>query len=98
VQPGAGEDAGGVGVIVLSGAGLALGVATLGTLYTALAAHRTPHGFGSVEYIQMGIVAALALAARALPKFKTGSANEPIIEDRASTNQRRPPPRNRRTS
>lgn len=63
---------GGVGsgvLITLQQSGLALGVATLGTLYLSLEPHGTAHAFASVEYVQMGIVALLALGAAALPRF-----------------------------
>lgn len=63
---------GGVGsgvLITLQQSGLALGVATLGTLYLALEPHDVAHAFASVEYVQMGIVGLLAVAAAALPRF-----------------------------
>jgi len=63
---------GGVGsgvLITLQQSGLALGVAALGTLYLALAPHNTAHAFAAVEYVQMGIVALLAVGAAALPRF-----------------------------
>ncbi|MEU7873095.1 hypothetical protein [Dactylosporangium sp. NPDC049140] len=56
---------GGVGsgvLITLQQSGLALG-----TLYLALAAHNTAHAFATVEYVQMGIVALLAVGAAAPP-------------------------------
>ncbi|MEU5347522.1 MFS transporter, partial [Streptomyces sp. NPDC020766] len=56
-------------LITLQQSGLALGVATLGTLYLALAPHNIAHAFAAVEYVQMGIVALLAIAAAALPRF-----------------------------
>jgi hypothetical protein len=39
-------------LITLQQSGLALGVATLGTLYITLAPHGVPHAFGTVEYVQ----------------------------------------------
>jgi MFS family permease len=74
---------GGVGsgaLITLQQSGLALGVATLGSLYLALAPHSYPHAFATVEYIQMGIVALLAIGAAALPRFTEASADAPVID------------------
>ncbi|MEJ3744950.1 MFS transporter [Actinomycetes bacterium KLBMP 9797] len=74
---------GGVGsgvLITLQQSGLALGVATLGTVYLALAAHDTARAFATVEYVQMGIVALLAIGAAALPPFTTAAADAPLAE------------------
>ena len=74
---------GGIGsgaLITLQQSGLALGVATLGTLYLALAPHSYPHAFAAVEYVQMGIVALLAIGAAALPRFTKASADTSIID------------------
>ena len=74
---------GGIGsgaLITLQQSGLALGVATLGTLYLSLAPRSYPHAFATVEYIQMGIVALLAVGAAALPKFTTTSVATPVID------------------
>jgi EmrB/QacA subfamily drug resistance transporter len=74
---------GGIGsgaLITLQQSGLALGVATLGTLYLSLAPHGYPHAFAAVEYIQMGIVALLALGAAALPKFTKAAVETPVID------------------
>jgi hypothetical protein len=74
---------GGVGsgaLITLQQSGLALGVATLGSLYLALAPHGYPHAFAAVEYIQMGIVTLLAVGAAILPRFTQASADTPVIE------------------
>ncbi len=63
---------GGIGsgvLITLQQSGLALGVATLGTLYISLEPHSLSHAFASVEYVQMGIVALLAVGAATLPRF-----------------------------
>ncbi|PAZ15208.1 MFS transporter [Streptomyces sp. SA15] len=63
---------GGIGsgvLITLQQSGLALGVATLGTLYLVLAPHDIAHAFAGVEYVQMAIVALLAVGAAALPRF-----------------------------
>ena len=74
---------GGVGsgvLITLQQSGLALGVATLGTLYLALAPHNTAHAFATVEYLQMGIVALLAIGAAALPRFTKAPADAPVLD------------------
>ena len=74
---------GGVGsgvLITLQQSGLALGVATLGTLYLTLAPHNTPHAFATVEAVQMGIVALLAVGAAALPRFTAAAANAPLAD------------------
>jgi EmrB/QacA subfamily drug resistance transporter len=74
---------GGVGsgaLITLQQSGLALGVATLGSLYLAVAPRSYPHAFATVEYIQMGIVALLAAGAAVLPRFTQGSADAPVTE------------------
>jgi len=74
---------GGIGsgaLVTLQQSGLALGVATLGSLYLALAPHSYPHAFASVEYVQMGIVALLAIGAAALPRFTQASADAPVID------------------
>jgi hypothetical protein len=68
---------GGVGsgvLVTVQQSGLALGVATLGTLYLALAPHHTAHAFADVEYVQMGIVALLAVGAATLPRFTRAPA------------------------
>jgi hypothetical protein len=78
---------GGIGsgaLITLQQSGLALGVATLGTLYLALAPHSYPRAYATVEYIQMGIVVLLALGASLLPRFTPGGAGTragtPVID------------------
>lgn len=74
---------GGVGsgaLITIQQSGLALGVATLGTLYVARAESSVPHAFTTVEVAQMGIVALLAVGAIALPKFTQASGDAPLIE------------------
>jgi len=74
---------GGIGsgaLITLQQAGLALGVATLGSLYLALAPHGYPHAFATVEYVQIGILALLAVGAAALPRFTRASADTPIVD------------------
>ncbi|WP_410790055.1 MFS transporter [Kribbella sp. C-35] len=74
---------GGVGsgvLITLQQSGLALGVATLGTLYLVHAEHNTPHAFATVESVQMLLVALLAVGAAALPRFTKAAADAPVIE------------------
>lgn len=75
---------GGIGsgaLITLQQSGLALGVATLGTLYISLAPHGVSHAFAGVEYVHMGIVALLAIGAAALPRFTAAaSASTPVVE------------------
>ncbi|MEY9838387.1 MFS transporter [Streptacidiphilus sp. EB103A] len=75
---------GGIGsgvLITLQQSGLALGVATLGTLYLTLAPHNVAHAFADVEYVQMAIVALLALSAAALPRFtRATAAGIPTVE------------------
>jgi MFS family permease len=74
---------GGIGggiLITLQQGGLALGVATLGTLYIGLAPHSVPHAFATVEYVHIGIVAFLAVGAAALPRFTRAAADTPVID------------------
>ena len=74
---------GGIGsgaLITLQQSGLALGVATLGTLFLALQPHGYPHAFTTVECIHMGIVALLAIGAAALPRFTRTGADTPVTD------------------
>jgi MFS family permease len=74
---------GGIGsgvLITLQQSGLALGVATLGTLYIGLAPHSVPHAFAVVEYVHIGIVAFLAVGAAALPRFARAAAEIPVTD------------------
>jgi EmrB/QacA subfamily drug resistance transporter len=74
---------GGIGsgaLITLQQSGLALGVATLGTLYLVLQPHSYPRAFATVECVQMGLVAILAIGAAALPRFTKASADTPVID------------------
>jgi hypothetical protein len=74
---------GGVGsgvLITLQQSGLALGVATLGTLYLTQAEHSTAHAFATVEAVQMGIVALLAIGVTALPRFTAAAADAPLLD------------------
>jgi hypothetical protein len=73
---------GGIGsgaLITLQQSGLALGVATLGTLYLSQEPHGISHAFARVEYAQMAIVAPLAVGAAALPRFTKASADAPSL-------------------
>ncbi|MFI7131083.1 MFS transporter [Nonomuraea sp. NPDC050153] len=67
-------------LITLQQSGLALGVAALGSLYLALEPHSVPHAFAAVEYVQMAIIALLAVGAVALPRFAQASADAPVID------------------
>jgi len=77
-------------LITLQQSGLALGVATLGTLYLAMEPRGAAHAFAGVEYVQMGIVVLLAVGAAALPRFAKASAvapglphdDSPLAQDR----------------
>ncbi|KUN74150.1 MFS transporter [Streptomyces canus] len=74
---------GGIGsgaLITLQQSGLALGVATLGTLYIGLAPHGVSHAFATVEYVHMGIVALLAVGVAALPRFTQTTSRTPVVE------------------
>ncbi|MFI7067199.1 MFS transporter [Kribbella sp. NPDC050124] len=74
---------GGVGsgvLITLQQSGLALGVATLGTLYLVRAEQNTPQAFAVVECVQMVIIALLAIGAAALPRFTKVAADMPVID------------------
>jgi MFS family permease len=74
---------GGVGsgvLITLQQSGLALGVATLGGLYLALEPLDVAHAFATVEFVQMVIVALLAVGAAVLPRFTTAAAEAPLVE------------------
>ena len=53
-------------------------MATLGTLYLAKEPHGIAHAFADVEYVQLGIVALLAVSAAALPRFTKASADTTI--------------------
>jgi hypothetical protein len=74
---------GGIGngaLITLQQSGLALGVATLGTLYLSPQPHSISRAFAAVEYVQLGIVAILAIGAAALPRFTKASGDAPVID------------------
>jgi EmrB/QacA subfamily drug resistance transporter len=67
-------------LITLQQSGLALGVAALGTLYLALEPHDVPRAFATVEYVQMAIIALLAVGVAALPRFHQASTDTPVVE------------------
>jgi MFS family permease len=58
---------GGGTLITLQQSGLALGVATLGTLFLALEPHGVSHAFAAAIGVQLAIVLILSLGTRALP-------------------------------
>jgi len=67
-------------LITLQQSGLALGVATLGTLYLALASHSMAEAFAAVLTVQMAIVALLAIGVAALPRFTAEAADSPVVD------------------
>ncbi|MER5185324.1 MFS transporter [Streptomyces sp. NPDC002896] len=67
-------------LITLQQSGLALGVATLGTLYISREPHGVAHAFATVEYVHMGIIVLLAVGAAAMPRFTRASAAAPVVE------------------
>jgi MFS family permease len=67
-------------LITLQQSGLALGVATLGTLYLARAEHNMAHAFATVEVVQMVVIALLAIGAAALPRFTKAAGDAPVID------------------
>jgi hypothetical protein len=67
-------------LITLQQSGLALGVATLGTLYLVLDPASVPRAFATVEYVQMAIVALLGICSAALPRFTTSAAHTPAVD------------------
>jgi predicted MFS family arabinose efflux permease len=74
---------GGIGsgaLVTLQQTGLALGVATLGTLYVALAPQSISHAFAAAIGIQFAIAVLLVLSSRSLPPFTVA----PTIEVEAS--------------
>jgi hypothetical protein len=74
---------GGVGsgaLITIQQSGLALGVATLGTLYLALAPHSAADAFAAVVSVQMVLVALLAIGVAALPRFTAAAVDTPVVD------------------
>ena len=61
--------AGGGVLITIQQSGLALGVATLGSLFLAMETTSAAHAFAAAVGVQMGIVLLLAIGSRALPHF-----------------------------
>jgi MFS family permease len=72
---------GGGTLITLQQSGLALGVATLGTLYLAVVPHGIAHAFAAAIGTQLAIVVLLILATRELPVFTRSSKPEAILSD-----------------
>ena len=72
---------GGGTLITLQQSGLALGVATLGTLFLALEPHGISHAFAAAIGTQLAIVLILILATRALPSFTPAGNEEVIVAD-----------------
>lgn len=60
---------GGGALITLQQAGVALGVATLGTFFLAIEPHSVPHAFAAAIGVQLVIVLLLIVGTRALPRF-----------------------------
>jgi len=58
---------GGGALVTIQQSGLALGVATLGTLYLGLETHGIPQAFAAATVAQIAIIAVLAVASRAVP-------------------------------
>jgi hypothetical protein len=74
---------GGIGggvLVTLQQTGLALGVATLGTLYVALAPLSFSHAFAAAIGAQLAITVLLMLGSSGLPPFTTAQANEVVAE------------------
>jgi MFS family permease len=71
---------GGGTLITLQQSGLALGVATLGTLYIALEPGGIAHAFAAAIGLQLAIVVLLVFATRALPSFRTATTNQVIAD------------------
>jgi MFS family permease len=70
---------GGGVLVTIQQSGLALGVATLGTLYLGLETHSTPQAFAAATAAQIAIMAVLAVASRAVPHL-----DPPGDQDKAS--------------
>jgi MFS family permease len=68
---------GGGALITLQQAGLALGVATLGTLYQAIEPRSIPTAFAYAVGIQLAIIFLLVLGTRLLPRFTQNTAAHP---------------------
>lgn len=69
---------GGGVLVTIQQSGLALGVATLGTLYLGLETHGIPQAFAVTTAAQIAIMAVLALASRSVPHaIHPGEQNTP---------------------
>ena len=79
VPPQLGGIGGGV-LITLQQSGLALGVATLGTLYLSLSETDIGTAFGTVVGIQAGLALVLALGSRTLPQLTPAAAAAVALE------------------
>jgi hypothetical protein len=71
---------GGGVLITIQQSGLALGVATLGSLFLAMETTNVAHAFAAAVGVQMVIVLLLAIGSRALPRFTDDPAATTIIE------------------
>jgi len=71
---------GGGVLVTLQQTGLALGVATLGTLYVALAPYSISHAFAAAIGIQLAITVLLSLSSRSLPAFTAAPTNDAVVE------------------
>jgi MFS family permease len=71
---------GGGVLITFQQTGLALGVATLGTIYLALEPHSIPQAFAASIGIQLTIILLLVLAVRILPPFNGNAGPAPPAE------------------
>jgi MFS family permease len=78
--PGHHAGIGGGTLVTLQQSGLALGVATLGTLFLALQPLGTSHAFAAAIGTQLAIVLLLILGTRALPRFGSTTSQEVIAE------------------
>jgi hypothetical protein len=58
---------GGGVLVTIQQSGLALGVATLGTLYLGIETHGIPQAFAAATVAQIAIIAVLAVTSRAVP-------------------------------
>jgi hypothetical protein len=72
---------GGGTLITLQQSGLALGVATLGTLFLAREPHGISHAFAAAIGVQLAIVVLLIFATRALPSFTPSGNAEVVVAD-----------------
>jgi len=71
---------GGGVLITLQQAGLALGVATLGTIYLTLEPAGIATAFAITVGVQLAIIVALVACVRLLPPFTQATASAPVVE------------------